>query len=297
MKLDIDELTRTVTENVVCGKKNKQATLNKQRSNWCKENSKKYILTYHVKSEKVEEKYTICRKGKEIEESVVRYVVSDEAIIESLKLNAPNDINEKIYWFDNGHYLFTTDNNVIYNLKKKPRPFTKEEKTKYEELKNELEEEFSELKEDIENVNVLLKGYRDNDCEILNNPQYTFLFLQYPNGDVFYNEGKEAFDELKSIMNNNDKSDILERYNNDEDFKKHLDILNEKANYYTDPLNRHNKFLQYYEKVKSIVKSYKEKKKELNDNLTELYNKCEEECIYEIHPLAITNQVKVYTYE
>lgn len=292
--IDIDELCKTVTCEVTDGKLKRQTDLNNRRAEWCSENGKKHILTYHVKSELNE----ITIKGKKgTETTIKRYLVSDEAIVASIRLNEPQHINESIYWFDGGHYLFTTDKNIIYNLKKKARPLTIDEQNEVNDLKNELEEEEKQLYTDKKNIDILLKGYRDGDETVLNDAQNTFLFLQYPNGDSFYHDGQKAFNELKHILEENDHEELNERMANDEEFNSYITELNKLTSYYTDPFNRHNKFKQYYEKVKSMIEDFKQKRTDYTKRIKSIYSKCEEEPIYEIHPMTIKSQVKVYTSE
>ena len=294
MKIDFDELCKSVTSEVTGDKLKRQTDLNNKRAEWCIENGKKHILTYHVKSELHE----ITIKGKKgTETTLKRYLVSDDAIVASIQLNAPQDINEAIYWFDNGHYLFTTDKNIIYNLKKKARPLTIEEQNEVNDLKNELEEEEKQLHIDQKNINILLKGYRDGDETVLNDHQNAFLFLQYPNGDSLFHDGQKAFNELKKLLEENDHEELSERMNNDEEFNSYITELNKLTSYYTDPFNRHNKFKQYYEKVKSMIEDYKQKRTDYTKRIKTIYCKCEEEQIYEIHPMTIKSQVKVYCSE
>lgn len=251
-------------------------------------------MTFHVKSELHE----ITIKGKKgTETTLKRYLVNDADIVASIVLNAPEDIDKSIFWFDNGHYLFTTDKNIIYNLKKKPRPLTIHEQNEVNDLKNELEEEEKTLHTDQKNIDILLKGYRDGDETVLNNSQNTFLFLQYPNGDNLYHDGQKAFNQLKELLTKYSHDELTERMNNDEAFNSYITELNEKVHYYSDPFNRHNKFIQYYEKVKSSIEACKEKRTDFIKRIKSIYSKCEEENIYEIHPMTIKNQVKVYCSE
>lgn len=292
--IDIAELCKTVASEVASDKLKRQIDLNQKRAEWCIENGKKHILTYHVKSELHE--ITITGK-KGTQTTLKRYLVNDEDIIASIKLNAPEDITESIFWFDHGHYLFTTDKNIIYNLKKKPRPLTIEEENEVNSMKEELEEEEKALHIEKKNIDILLKGYRDGDESVLNNPQNTFLFLQYPNGDSLYNDGEKAFNELKELLAEYSHEELTDRMNNDEAFNSYINELNELTSYYTDPFNRHNKFRAYYEKVKSMVEEFNQKRTDFIKRIKTIYSKSDEECIYEIHPMSIKNQVKVYCSE
>lgn len=97
--------------------------------------------------------------GTEIRTHEVKEVtVTDEDIITSIKAVEPHKINESLYWYDNGNYLFTTDQGYIFNLKSLPRPLTKEEKNQINDIMCEVVESKEKLIPILHEANIL-KAY------------------------------------------------------------------------------------------------------------------------------------------
>lgn len=84
--------------------------------------------------------------GTELREHEVKErVVTDEDIITTLKTIHPDHVENTLYWFDNGNYLFTTDKDQVYNLRRIPRPLTEEEQKEIQNIVKEIEEKKAEI--------------------------------------------------------------------------------------------------------------------------------------------------------
>lgn len=102
-------------------------------------------ITEHKKTWKCGNSSTIdC--GTELREHEVKErVVTDEDIITSLKAIHSDHVEKNIYWFNNGNYLFTTDKDQVYNLRRIPRPLTNEEQLDINNIVKEIEEKKTEI--------------------------------------------------------------------------------------------------------------------------------------------------------
>jgi hypothetical protein len=63
-----------------------------------------------------------------IKTDIQEVTVTDDNIISAIKAIFPQDVDNTLYWYDNGNYLFTTDKGKVFNLRKNPRPLTTSEK-------------------------------------------------------------------------------------------------------------------------------------------------------------------------
>lgn len=94
--------------------------------------------------------------GTELREHEVKErVVTDEDIITTLKTIHPDHVENNIYWFNNGNYLFTTDKDQVYNLRRIPRPLTNEEQQEIQNIVKEIEEKKAEIEPLLHEANIL----------------------------------------------------------------------------------------------------------------------------------------------
>lgn len=94
--------------------------------------------------------------GTELKEHEVKErVVTDEDIITALKAIYPHHVENNIYWFNNGNYLFTTDKDHVYNLRRIPRPLTNEEQLQISNIVKEIEEKKAEIEPLLHDARIL----------------------------------------------------------------------------------------------------------------------------------------------
>lgn len=282
--IDINGLVQSVTGAYVKDGQNKQNKRNNAKKEYSNKEDKFFVETLVIPTS-FEEIEIPNRKGSTT--IIKRPIVTDESVVEVLKINKPLEIDNQIYWFDNGHYLFSTDKDSIYNLHKKPRPFNDKEKDKIQKLRDEIKEMEEEAAEDIEIGNILLAAYRDNDEEVLNNPQNMIYFIKYPNPYCSKNlEIKEKVHELAEIIRQNEASG---KFDNDElinEMKRLVALLPD--------LSAPN-CITFLKDTQKKVNEIKNKKKEFTNLVHQIEQNCFENPIYEIHKLNYNNQVKVYT--
>ena len=89
------------------------------------------------------------------EHEVKERLVTDEDIITALKTIHPDHVDNSLYWFNNGNYLFTTDKDQVYNLRRIPRPLTNEEQQEIQNIVKEIEEKKAEIEPLLHEANIL----------------------------------------------------------------------------------------------------------------------------------------------
>lgn len=173
-EMNLKDLMMRVEQSVDENHRNKNFKRNENKRKWADENGKRFFETIIVPTS-YEEIAIKNAKGKL--STFKRAFVKDEDIIESIRRCAKNNISNTLYWFNGGHYLFTTDNDTIYNLKRKFGSLSKEDKEKIEEMKQDFQESLEEVKEERRIAEILIKAYVDKDEVTLNDPNNLVYLL------------------------------------------------------------------------------------------------------------------------
>ena len=173
-EMNLKDLVKTVEQSVDETHRNKNFKRNQNKKKWADENGKRFFETIIVPTS-YEEISIENAKGKL--STFKRAFVNDEDIIESIRRCSKNNISKSLYWFNGGHYLFTTDNDTIYNLKRKFGTLSKEDKDKIEEMKKDFQESLDEVKEERRIAEILIKAYVDEDEATLNDPNNLVYLL------------------------------------------------------------------------------------------------------------------------
>lgn len=95
-------------------------------------------------------------KWEEKTEIVKEKQVEVENIIEALKICKPDEVENRIHWFNNGKFYFCTDKGIPYNLRSFPRPLTSDEEKEIETLITEIEESKSESEKVLFSARILI---------------------------------------------------------------------------------------------------------------------------------------------
>lgn len=194
-EMNLKDLVSTVEQTVDDNHRNKNFKRNQNKKKWSIENNKRFFETIIIPTS-YEEISIENAKGKI--STFKRAFVKDEDIIESIRRCHKNNVINELYWFNGGKYLFTTDTNTIYNLKRKFGSLSKEDKDKIEEMKKDFQESLDEVKEERRIAEILIKAYVDKDEDTLNNPNnLAYLLMGEQEAYRFIRKTKIRIAEIK----------------------------------------------------------------------------------------------------
>lgn len=229
--------------------------------------------TYEVekrKTWKLGNSKTIDCGTETVEHEVKDKVITEEDIITSLKAIHPNHVENTLYWYDNGKYLFTTDRDKIYNLKSVPRPLTKEEQDTINNLVNEVLENKTEADSIIRKARIaVIHNTNDEELTIEDRELKQQTLGEY----TLYCFDMER--EIKKRM----------KYHNLGD-NKDLNIYGRTITediIHTVTLEAKNAKKEHLTMVDSAL-----------NKINSIMNQCHEEPLYYLHPLKQNNQIKIY---
>ena len=204
------------------------------------------------------------------EHEVKERVVTDEDIITTLKAIHPDHVENTLYWFNNGNYLFTTDKDQVYNLRRIPRPLTDEEQQEINDIVKDIEEKKAEIEPILHEANIL-RAY------IIPSEERT------KEQNDMANSG-ECVMLLLGMSKEFEKERRSKRYIHGEEFNRNM---------YGETVEECIIGRRIREASKAII----EHKKEVEQALTkidEYTTKCNEEPLYFIHRMKQNNQMKIY---
>lgn len=206
-----------------------------------------------------------------VEHKVKQVVVTDENIIEAIKAIYPEHVESKLYWFDNGKYLFTTDKGVVYNLRRTPRPFTKEEQQTIRNIIKDIEEQKQQVEQQLRKAKVL-QAYRtpadkrsQEQQELANSGECLMYML-----------------ELQKDITRASSSGVFKHGANGS-----LNLYGETAeqSVLTSVFNQTSKAKE--EHLKDVENSL--------EKINKICSQCEDEPLYYVHPMKDNKQLKIYT--
>lgn len=196
-------------------------------------------------------------KWDEETETVKEKEIQVENIIEALKACKPDEVEQTIYWFNNGRFYFTTDKGIPYNLRSFPRPLTSEEEKEIETLIAEIEEDKADSEKVLFSARILIA---------IDTPD----IFRTPEQEKELNSGEGIIEQMEL-------SKIIERQ------------------------KRLSKYFNYETWKNCYILSAKKNKEEhlelLNrtlDKIFQIFERCEEEKNFFIHPLKANRQLKIY---
>ena len=209
--------------------------------------------------------------GTELREHEVKErVVTDEDIITTLKAIHPDHVENTLYWFNNGNYLFTTDKDQVYNLRRIPRPLTDEEQLEINNIVKDIEEKKAEIEPLLHEAR-LLRAY------IIPSEERT------KEQNDMANSG-ECVMLLLGMCSEFEKERRSKRYIHGEDFDRNM---------YGETVEE----AVIRRRLNEASIANKEHKKAAAEALTkidEYTTKCNEEPLYFIHRMKQNNQMKIY---
>lgn len=208
--------------------------------------------------------------GKETREHVIKYKeVTDEDIVEAIKAIHPTHVTERLYWFNNTRYLFTTDCGQVYNLQSTPRPLSKEEQ-------QQIDQHIADVLENKERIEPLLERARI--LVVHNIPQ---------------DKRTEEHNKLAESTKGEYMLYMLELEKEFTKERKRSVYCHNNRNIYGETPEEHV--------IQGVYNDAKKAKEEhltlVEDTLTKIDNItrcCTEEPLYYIHPLKENKQIKVY---
>lgn len=286
-ELDINSLVDSV-KNLQDEKQQRKIENIRKRYEWLQSYSKENEVTnverIEVKPRLVTTTYTTehkkmwkCGNSKSIEcgtelreHEVKERVVTDEDIITTLKAIHPDHVENTLYWFNNGNYLFTTDKDQVYNLRRIPRPLTDEEKQEISNIVKDIEEKKAEIEPLLHEAR-LLQAY------IIPSEQRT------KEQNDMANSG-ECVMLLLGMCSEFEKERRSKRYIHGEDFDRNM---------YGETVEE----AVIRRRLNEASIANKEHKKAAAEALTkidEYTTKCNEEPLYFIHRMKQNNQIKIY---
>lgn len=225
------------------------------------------VTTVEIQTEKT--KTWKCGNSKTIDcgkmtitHEVKQVTITDEDIISAIRTVNPQNIDQKIYWYDNGKYLFCTDKDVIYNLRKYPRLLRTEEQEKITNIISDIEQ----------NKNKVLPMLRQA------------KYLQ-----AYITPWEERTEEQQEIANSGECTMYL--------LEVAKDIAKANAssiqNIYGQTVQQH----VISRVIKNAISARMAHDKLVNDGLItiqNIYRSCYDEPIYYIHPMKQNKQIKIY---
>lgn len=198
------------------------------------------------------------------------YTVTDENIVKAIKAIFPDDVENSIHWFDSGNYYFCTDKKIPYNLRKQPRQLQENEKTQITSILNTIETN----KKDVEEL--MLEGR-------------TLIAL----------ETDEAVrtDEQKQLVKSHTAIMLLMKLDKElkRETKKSCYCYGENHD-----LNMYGETPQasivrtWLNEIRSLKEEHIQMVKKSLETIEAIYNKCEEEPVFFIHPMKQNKQLKIY---
>lgn len=285
--IDINSLVNSVMNSQDEKQKRKIENIQK-RYEWLQSYSKEHNVTnverIEVKPSVVTTTYTTehkkmwkCGKSKSIEcgietreHEVKERVVTDEDIITTLKTIHPDHVDNSLFWFDNGNYLFTTDKDQVYNLRRIPRPLTDEEHQEIQNIVKDIEEKKAEIEPLLHEAR-LLQAYiipseekTKEQHDMANSGECVMLLLGM---------SKEFEKERRS-----------KGYIHGENFDRN--IYGETVEEYV--IGRRIR------EASGAIKEHKKAAEEALNKIDQYTTKCNEEPLYFIHRMKQNNQMKIY---
>lgn len=201
-----------------------------------------------------------------VQHEVKNVIVTDENIIEAIQAIHPQHVESKLYWFDNGKYLFTTDKGVIYSFRSTPRQLTKEEQ---EEIANTI----SDIESSKNSVLPMLRKAQVLQAYITPIEKRTETQLEMANSG----ECMMYLLELQKEFTRANKSSL---------FNNGINIYGESVEQYVIGGIIRQAIKAKEEHIKSVEAAILQ--------LELLHARCAEEPLYFIRPLKENKQVKIY---
>lgn len=195
------------------------------------------------------------------------YTVEEQNIVKAIKTIYPDHVENRIFFFDKGKYYFTTDKGLPYNLRRIPRQLTKDEKKKIQELIEEVEDNKKQVEVVLNEARIIQAIVTPDICrseeqrELANSCEAILITLKL-NKEIEKTYRNFKFNNGKNLYGETALEEVAKRLLNDavKTKEEHLEMLR-----------------------KSLTK------------IEELFNKCEEEPEFFIHPLKQNKQLKIYT--
>ena len=204
------------------------------------------------------------------EHEVKERVVTDEDIITALKTIHPDHVDNSLYWFNNGNYLFTTDKDQVYNLRRIPRPLTDEEQKEIQDIVKEIEEKKAEIEPILHEANIL-RAY------IIPSEERTTEQHDMANSG-------ECVMLLLGMCSEFEKERRSKCYIHGEDFDRNMYGETVEEAVIRRRLND----------ASIAIKEHKKAAEEALTKIDEYTTKCNEEPLYFIHRMKQNNQMKIY---
>ena len=267
-KLNLTELVERVEQSFI-ERDQKTATVIKKRVERMEEYAKQHglknvprIPVYPtIEKQEVQGKYGV--------ESVKVYTCTDENIITSIKAIHPDHVNNRLYWYGHERYMFTTDQGNIYNLRQLPRALTKEEHQTIADLKSELEIEKAEVEAMLHRAKILVATL-------------TPVERRTPEQEQMATSGEAVL-----LYMELDKDIQKARQHCVYGENKDLNMWGETAIYSVVKWE-----VKHIEKLKN---EFLQKAEKNLDKVTAIKERCENEPVFFIHPMASNNkQIKIY---
>ena len=132
----------------------------------------------------------------------------NEMIVEAIKANYPDTIDEKIFRFPHQYFYFITDKNFHFTLRSKARPFSEKEQARIDRMRDtvkgiETTPFFQKAKENLKNAQSFYKdGMKELARMIFHEDKYAGVLTSY----------KEAKEELENEIEELEKKCYKEKY-------------------------------------------------------------------------------------
>lgn len=196
-------------------------------------------------------------KWEEETETVKEKEIQVGNILEALKACKPDEVESNIHWFNNGRFYFVTDKGMPYNLRSFPRPLTSEEEKEIETLIQEIEDDKADSEKVLFSARILIAS------DTL---------------DAFRTaEQEKELNSPEGIIERLELSKIIER---EKRLSKYFNYETWKNCYILSAKKNRQEHLEFVNKTL--------------DKILAIYEKCEEEKNYFIHPLKANRQLKIY---